>query len=170
MTDIHISPEQPGDIDAVRHVNTCAFDTPAEADLVDVLRAAVTSCISLVARVEGEIVGHALFSPVEVIGAEQWSAMALGPMAVLPEHQRTGIGSRLVEAGLDACRSSGHAVVIVLGHPDYYPRFGFVPAPPLGLTCKWDVPPEVFMVAELEPGALKGRRGRVEYHPAFDAA
>jgi putative acetyltransferase len=168
---LHLRPERPADAPAVHRVNELAFEQPAEADLVEALHAAGAAAISLVALVNDEIVGHILFSPVTVRSDEQtWPALALGPMAVLPEHQRQGIGTALVRAGLDACRDLGETVVFVLGHPEYYPRFGFTPAPPRGLTCRWPVPDEVFMVAELENGALAGRVGRVEYHPAFDQA
>ncbi len=205
--DVHVREETPADRDAVRRVNDAAFGRDAEGRLVDALRGAVSPVVSLVACDGDEVVGHVLFTPVTVDGA--WTAMALGPMAVAPERQRAGVGSALARAGLDACRALGHDVVFVLGHPEYYPRFGFVPAPPRGLTCKWPVPhggaPEqpradlggqtstrptdagpadprgrraaaedaphvdVFMVAELAPGALRGRTGRVEYAPAFDA-
>jgi putative acetyltransferase len=91
-------------------------------------------------------------------------------MAVVPDRQRLGIGSVLVRAGLDACRRVGHEVVVVLGHPAFYPHFGFVTARSLGVTCEYPVPDEVFMVAELSPGALRGRRGLVRYAPAFALA
>lgn len=165
---VHVRAETAADRDAVRRVNAAAFGRDAEGRLVDALREAVSPSLSLVACDAEQVVGHILFTPVTVDGA--WTALALGPMAVRPERQRAGVGAALVRAGLDACRALGHDVVFVLGHPDYYPRFGFAPAPPRGLTCKWPVPDDVFMVAELAPGALRGRAGRVEYAPAFDAA
>jgi putative acetyltransferase len=168
MSTVPIRAEQPQDAAAVREVNLRAFPTSAEADLVDALRAQVQPWISLVALQDGQVAGHALYTPVHVQSAVPWAAMALGPMAVLPELQRRGIGSALIRAGLAGCRRIGHPVVFVLGHAEYYPRFGFAPAPPQGLTCDWPVPDDVFMVAELEPGALAGRTGRVKYHPAFD--
>ena len=93
--------------------------------------------------------------------------MGLAPMAVRPENQKQAIGSALVEAGLKQCEHAGIAAVVVLGHPEYYPKFGFVPAPPLGLTCEYAVPDEVFMVAELTPGALADRSGLIKYAPPF---
>jgi putative acetyltransferase len=96
--------------------------------------------------------------------------MALGPMAVRPDRQRRGLGSALVRQGLAACRSLDHDVVVVVGHPAFYPRFGFVPARPLGLLCEYPVDEEAFMVSELTPGALRGRRGVVMYAPAFRLA
>ena len=88
-------------------------------------------------------------------------------MAVLPEFQNRAVGSELARRGLEACRSIGHDVVVVLGHPEYYPRFGFVPAKQLGLTCEYPVPDEVFMVVELREGALGGLKGVVKYRPEF---
>jgi putative acetyltransferase len=99
--------------------------------------------------------------------APAWTALGLAPMAVLPQCQRQGIGSHLVRAGLTACVRQGHTVVVVLGHPTYYPRFGFVPAAAKGLRCEYPVPDGVFMVAELVSGALDGRTGLVKYRPEF---
>ncbi len=166
---MHSRLETQADYDAIRHINEAAFETPAEAKLVDALRVSVASYISLVAERDGNVLGHILFTPVTVdSGDTQWSALGLAPMAVAPDNQRQGIGSSLVRAGLAECRSIGQPVVFVLGHPKYYPRFGFVPAPPLGLTCEYPVPDEVFMVAELEPDAIRSRTGLVRYAPAFN--
>ncbi|MCW8139428.1 MAG: N-acetyltransferase, partial [Planctomycetota bacterium] len=132
---ITVRPEAPGEVEAIRRVNDAAFGRPDEGRLVDALRGAARPFVSLVAREGDEVVGHALFTPVTV-GATS-SALALGPMAVVPGRQGVGVGSALVRAGLDACRALGHEVVFVLGHPGYYPRFGFVPAGPRGLTGKW---------------------------------
>ena len=156
------------DIPAVRRVNELAFGRPNEAALVDALRAAASPYISFVAVEDGRVVGHIFFSPVSIGSGESApQAMGLGPMAVLPEYQRRGVGSRLVRAGLEECRRVGCNVVVVLGHPEYYPRFGFVPASRKGLRCEYPVPDEAFMVAELEPEALGGRRGLVKYRPEF---
>ncbi len=95
--------------------------------------------------------------------------MGLGPMAVIPERQRGGVGSRLVEEGLERCRLSGCEAVFVLGHPDYYPRFGFVTAARKNFRCAYDVPDEAFMLKELTPGALDASAGGlVRYLPEFD--
>jgi putative acetyltransferase len=163
-----IRPETHADIPAIRRVNEQAFGRPNEGHLVDSLRAAAATILSLVAEEEGHILGHILFSPVTVgEGEEGVRAAALGPMAVLPEYQNRGIGVQLVQHGLDTCRQLGHDVVIVLGHPNFYPRFGFRPAPPLGIRYSQPLPEGVFMVGELRPDALRGVRGVVHYHPAF---
>lgn len=163
--------ETEADSPAVRGVNERAFGREDEANLVDALRATARPMISLVAEDEnGRIVGHIFFSPVRIESeASAFMALGLAPMAVLPELQRRRIGSELVRRGLEECQSLGHDVVVVLGHPEYYPRFGFVPASRKGLTCEYDVPEEVFMVAELRDGALAGRKGLVKYLPEFAA-
>lgn len=93
--------------------------------------------------------------------------MGLAPMAVLPSHQRRGIGSALVRAGLQHCRQLGIGAVAVLGHPDYYPRFGFRPSTRFGISSEYDAPAEAFMVLELQEGYLAGRSGVIRFHPAF---
>ena len=166
---IRIRPEGPSDQSAIYQVNAAAFPSPAEAALVDRLRQEGAAYLSLVAELENMIVGHILFSPVEVRGETGvWPALALGPIAVLPAYQGQGIGSQLVQAGLATCHEQGQDVVFVLGHSSYYPRFGFTPTRPLGITSTYDVPDDVFMVAELRAGAVAGRVGTVHYHPAFE--
>ncbi|MGB7924172.1 MAG: N-acetyltransferase [Pyrinomonadaceae bacterium] len=165
---ITVRAETAEDHSAVRRVNESAFGRANEADLVDALRAAAHPYVSLVAVIDDQVAGHIFFSPVSIESERPaWTAMGLAPMAVLPEHQMHGIGGRLIREGLRECLRIGHNVVVVLGHPDYYPRFGFSPARLKGLGCEYDVPDEVFMVAELEPGALAGRQGLVKYRPEF---
>lgn len=161
--------ERPEDVAGIRHVNEQAFGQPAEADLVDLLRTRGKVVLSLVATQEDLIVGHILFSPVmiESEGEVFDAAVGLAPMAVLPGLQKQGIGSQLVEHGLELCRKSGYECVVVLGHAEYYPRFGFVPASRYGLKCEYDVPDEAFMALELRDGALKGRAGIAKYQPEF---
>jgi len=162
-----IRPERETDHATVHAINAAAFPTPLEADLVDALREQAHPLISLVAESDGTILGHILFSPVTLDSRPGLPIMGLAPMAVTPEHQSSGIGSALVRAGLEECRQKGFSAVVVLGHPEYYPRFGFVPAVRYGLRSEYDVPDEVFMVQELVPGALQGATGTIRYHAAF---
>ncbi len=164
-----IRAEKDTDRAAIHAVNAAAFPTPAEADLVDALRRQAHPLISLVAERDGTILGHILFSPVALDSRPDLRIMGLAPMAVAPEHQRSGIGSALVRAGLDECRQRGFSAAVVLGHPEYYPRFGFSPAVRYGIRSEYDVPDEVFMAMELVPGALRDATGTIKYHPAFNS-
>ena len=166
-----IRPETSEDVAAIRHVNEEAFGGTGEADLVEKLRSRQAFTLSLVATWEDKVVGHILFSPV-IIESESLSfdAVGLGPMSVLPSYQRKAIGSQLIHTGLEECKCLGHEIVVVLGHPDYYPRFGFVPAKPKGIDCEFEAPDEAWMVLELREGALAGRRGTVEFQPEFREA
>jgi putative acetyltransferase len=162
-----IRAEDQKDWAAVRAVNVSAFETPVEANLVDALRGQAQPLVSLVAEDNEAIVGHILFSPVSLPGHPALRIMGLAPMAVVPEHQRKGIGSALVHAGLECCKQLGFGAAVVLGHPEYYPRFGFVPSTRFAIGCEYDVPEEVFMVVELQRGFLRGASGKVKYHAAF---
>ncbi len=160
-----IREEKPADIAAIYRVNASAFPTPAEAELVDALRRNEGLTLSLVA-VEGEtLIGHIAFSPVTLTGADGAvrDGMGLAPMAVLPAHQRTGVGMKLVAEGLQRLRTAGHRFCVVLGHPAYYPRAGFVRASTFGIRWEQPVPDEVFMVQELVPCSLKGVSGVIRY-------
>jgi putative acetyltransferase len=164
---ISIRRELPEDYAAVYRVNTLAFGLEEEAALVDRLRA-VQPHLSLVAVDDGQVVGHIFFSPVSVESEDvKFMALGLAPMAVLPAYQNQGIGSQLVRHGLKECEREGHEIVFVLGHPDYYPRFGFSVAKAKGFSCEYPAPDEAFMVAELKPEALNGRRGLVKYNAEF---
>ncbi len=164
MEAIEIREEQTGDADAIRHVNLEAFGQPQEAQLVDALRNDCLDLLSLVA-VDGEdIVGHILFSPALLGDVE---GMGLAPMAVIPERQRDGIGSELVRAGLAKLEGRGCPFVIVLGHADYYPRFGFERASARGVRCEWDVPDDVFMLLVLDKTTMSGVSGLARYRPEF---
>lgn len=164
---MRIRAERKDDLAAVRAVNLSAFETPSEADLVDILRKQEAPLVSLVAEENDTVVGHIMISPVSLTGHPTLKIMGLAPMAVTPEHQRKGIGSALVRAGLEQCRCLGFVAVVVLGHPEYYPRFGFSPSSRFGIDSEYDVPEDVFMAVELEPRALNGKAGRVKYHAAF---
>ena len=161
-------PERDGDEVAIRHLNDAAFGGTEESRLISAVRRSGQSAVSLVATAENEIVGHILFTPVTIdVPGPPIAALGLGPMAVLPAWQRGGIGSKLVAAGIEECRRLGCGVLVVLGHPEYYPRFGFHRADTLGLRCEFAVPAEVFMAMELVHGALAGRSGTARYLPEF---
>ena len=162
--------ERPDDLREVHEVNRLAFDRPGgavEADLVDALRRNGRVLISLVAELDGRVVGHALFCPITIESpGSTATAIALGTLAVHPDNQRRGVGSQLVEAGIEACRQLGHRSIFVLGHRTYYPRFGFVPARPFGII--YDDGRDSFQVVELTEGALSGLRGTVRYPPEYE--
>jgi putative acetyltransferase len=166
---MQVRAEQAADIPRIHALNCAAFESPAEARIVDALRGQ-PGVISIVAEEDGTIVGHIMFSPVRLTGADEVRAMALAPMAVAPARQRAGIGSALVLDGLARCRQQGVEALVVVGHPEYYPRFGFSLASGFGITCEFDVPDEVFMALELAPGALRGRTGQVFFNEAFRAS
>lgn len=164
-----IRSEQPEDIAAIHRVNHLAFGQEAEAELVNRLRANNKVTLSLVAVSDDQVVGHILFSPVTIEnGNESFPAIGLAPVAVLPAWQNRGVGSQLVRAGLDECRRADHKCVVVLGHPEYYPRFGFVPASRYGVGCEYNVADEKFMLIELQAGSLQGRKGIAKYQPEFN--
>ena len=164
---IQVRREETTDEAPIHVVNKAAFETHAEAALVDALRAEVGLFHSFLAEVDGRIVGHILLTPVDVVDKANWRAMALGPMAVLPEYQRHNVGSQLIHNALRLYPPEGHNVVFVLGHPEYYPRFGFRRMSEFGITCEFEAPDDVLMVTELTPGAIAGRTGEVRYHPLF---
>jgi putative acetyltransferase len=171
MDQIQVRPERAGDEPAIAQLNDEAFGQPSESRVVDAVRRGGHATISLVAFDGTRVVGHILFTRVAIESAgPAIDALGLGPMAVLPELQRRGIGSRLVEAGLRDCARVGCQVVVVVGHPAFYPRFGFRPARSFGLRSEYDVPDEVFMAIELTEGALTGGGGLVRYLPAFGSA
>jgi putative acetyltransferase len=168
--------EGPEDVAAIRRVNELAFGRSEEADVVDRLRLADVPFVSLVAADDGAVVGHVLFTPATVDGGglhvgQCVAGMGLAPLAVIPGWQRQGIGSSLARRGLDLLRADGCPFVIVLGHPEYYARFGFEPASVHGLSCQWKgVPDEAFMVLVLDSNALRGMSGIARYRAEFDAA
>jgi putative acetyltransferase len=164
---LEIRDEQPGDIAAIREVNRLAFGQDDEGRIVDALRDNGAVTLSLVAADSGVVVGHIMFSPLSVGLA---TGAGLGPMAVAPSHQRQGIGTRLVQVGIERLRSAGCPFIVVLGHPNFYPRFGFQPAATYGLTCEWEVAAEAFMVNVLDLDITSRLRGLAQYRPEFSAA
>lgn len=168
---VTVRPERAKDYEAIHEVNKLAFGGEEEALLIQRLRKSTSFLpeLSLVAVKSGRVVGHILFSPIIIeTQSEAVPALSLAPMAVLPEFQNQGIGSELVRQGLRESKRLGHDIVVVVGHPGYYPRFGFTPARAKGLEAPFSVPDEAFMVLELSPGALKGKKGTLKYPPAFD--
>ncbi|TVQ15889.1 MAG: N-acetyltransferase [Balneolaceae bacterium] len=167
---IEIRKEELRDCGAIHQLNMAAFDNGPEADLVDKLRASCKDYLSFVAVQDDAIVGHILFTPANVEGCST-TGMGLAPMAVLPSYQRKGIGSRLVRYGLEYLRKTDCPFVIVLGHPEYYPRFGFEPASAYRLVCQWEgVPDDAFMVAIFDRAALPESGGIARYQDAFNEA
>jgi len=164
---IDVRPESPQDHDGIRRVHELAFaPSPGEARLVDGLRAAgdLVPELCLVALDEGEVVGHIAYSRARLDSGHE--VLSLAPMGVLPERQRDGIGSVLVRESLERAASTDFPLVVVLGHPDYYPRFGFEPAAPLGVIDPYGAPPEAWMAQRL-PGYVPEARGGVSYAEAF---
>lgn len=165
---MEIRAEQLEDLKEIRAVNVAAFGRENEATLVDQLRG-INNTFSFVAIESEQIVGHIFFSPVEIIGrySEQLIMLGLAPLAVLPQYQRQGFGSLLIRHSLKKCSDLGYKAVVVLGYPEYYSRFGFISAKDKGLKCEYLVPDDVFMVLELQSGALDGCYGTVKYRSEF---
>jgi predicted N-acetyltransferase YhbS len=166
--DLIIRQATPADTDGLLDAERLAFGEPEEAELVEALCAGDSFVpeLSLVAEHEGLIVGHILFTHARVGDVD---AALLAPLAVVPEHQRKGVGTALGHAGLRIARELGFGAALVLGHPEYYPRFGFEPAIPLGVVPPYPVDPaEAWMALELIPGALARARGAVSVAPEID--
>ncbi len=166
MTTLVIRDECKADFQAVREVNRAAFGRDDEADLVDALRAGFHSRVSLIASLDQEVVGHIMFTDLVIVtNGGDVKALALAPVAVAPEFQRRGIGSALVTKGLEVARSRGGQIVVVVGHPEFYPRFGFSPELAKRLRAPFSGP--AFMAVELIPEAMKCVEGLVRYAPPF---
>lgn len=163
-----IRPERPEDLHAVLAVHRQAFQTDAEARLVHRARLEVSGRIGLVACSRKNVLGHILFTPVALDGAPHVKAMGLGPVAVLPSRQKEGIGTELITKGLDTCRQQGVDAVFVLGHPGYYPRFGFEPASTHGFSYRDETFAPYFFVLPCNPDLLTTNPGQVRYHRLFD--
>ena len=169
---IRVRNERPEDISSIRIINERAFGQPIEANIVDKLRQTCFEVLSLVAEDKERIVGHILFSPVQIKkGKRVIKGMGLAPMAVLPERQREGIGSKLVSKGLKIVKDQKYPFVIVLGHPEYYPHFGFKRASKYRLKSQWPtIPDEAFMALIFNKAAMAGVSGIVRYRDEFDQA
>lgn len=165
MIMIIIKEETTADIGFVHKINVLAFGRPDEAILVNKLRKRCSEILSLIAIQDDKVVGHILFSPVTIkSGDSQVVGMGLGPMAVLPKYQNQGVGSTLVRYGIAWIKQRGCGFVVVLGHPKYYPRFGFEPARQHGVHCEWDVPDEAFMIQVFRKAEVPGQ---AIYQPEF---
>jgi putative acetyltransferase len=157
--------ERDDDIPGIRTVVHDAFEKSGEADLVDALRAANALTVSAVAVSAEKIIAHVGFSPITIGGKHE--ALALAPVSVAPAFQGRGVGKSMVHWALDECQRDGHEIVVVLGSPKYYGRFGFVPASSFGIECPFPVPSDHFMVLELTPDAARDCSGMVQYRPEF---
>jgi len=164
---INIRREKPGDIQDIYNINAGAFGREAEGELVDALRGEVSPFISLVAEEDGRVIGHILFTPVRV-GESGVNAAGLGPMSVAPGSQSRGVGTLLIKKGLESCREQGMDAVFVLGHPEYYTKFGFKQSSLKGIYWKGAEYAPYFFFLELKKDALDGVRGEVLFNPHFD--
>ncbi|WP_455369798.1 GNAT family N-acetyltransferase [[Eubacterium] cellulosolvens] len=147
-----------------------AFKQKNESELIRRIRASkiFVPKLSLVAEKNGRILGHILFSKIKIRGEKEYESLILAPMVVLPELQNQGIGRKLIIEGLNEARELGFSSVIVLGHKDYYPMFGFEKASKWNIKCSFHVPDEAFMAIELKIGALAGKSGIVEFPKEFE--
>jgi putative acetyltransferase len=167
---IEIRTERAEDTAAIHEILIKAFDGPCEAKLVRLLRERKKAETALAAVSDGKVVGHIVFSRVTIARSpKNFSGIGLAPVAVLPEFQRKGIGSRLIQEGLEHCKRAGYDAVVVLGDPNYYSRFGFSRASDYGLENEYGAHEE-FMVLALKPGALETVGGVVKYEPEFREA
>lgn len=167
---VSIRSEKPEDYQSIYNVNKLAFNGEVEARLINNLRKTegFVPKLSLVAIKDDKVIGHILFSVIHIkTDTKNIPVLALAPMAVLPKHQKQGIGSMLVREGLKKCKKLGYKAVILVGHPNYYPRFGFSHAKEKGLKLPFDVPNEAFMMYEIIPQALEDIKGTVVYPPEF---
>jgi putative acetyltransferase len=162
---IEIRSEEPQDIEAIRDVNRRAFGQEQEGRIVDALRANGGALLSLVATQQAQVVGHVMYSPARIGSVD---GAALGPMAVVPEEQGHGIGTKLVEGGNDQLARSGCPFIVVVGHPKFYRRFGFRPARLHEITCEWELPDDVFMVLSLDDVQMARAVGAAVYRPEFN--
>ncbi len=172
-TRLNIRPETKKDFSKITQVNDSAFGQKNEGRLIERLRQTENYIpeLSLVAELDDEIIGHILLYPITIHSdISLFQSISLGPMAVTPAHQRTGIGSRLVIEGLEAAKKLGHRSVIVVGHPEYYPKFGFKRASHWNIKVPFEVPNDAFLALELVEGELEGKRGTVEYPEEFNEA
>lgn len=168
---VNIRPERIQDHDAISAILIKAFDQNDESLLVSALRSSSGFIpeISLVAEIDNKVVGTIIYSDIKIIDSDgyEFDSIALAPMAVDPVFQKTGIGSKLIRTSIDMARDLGYESIIVLGHAEYYPKFGFTEAAPMGIKAPFTVPSEALMVLELKKGALNEIQGTIKYDEAF---
>jgi len=165
-----IRKEEEKDHKQIYEVNKLAFQQENESKLIEKIRKSENFIpeLSIVAEIDNRIVGHILFSKIKIIGDSDYESLALAPMAIIPEFQKSGIGSELIKKGMDKAKELGFDSIIVLGHKEYYPKFGFQRASKWDIKCPFEVPDEVFMAIELTEKALEGKAGTVEYPDEFN--
>jgi predicted N-acetyltransferase YhbS len=164
-----IRQEKKEDYERIYEINKQAFNQIDESELVNRIRASENFIpeLSLVAEKNGEIIGHILFSKMKIIGEKEYETLSLAPIAVLPKYQNQGVGGKLIKEGLKRAEKLGFNSVIVVGHKDYYPKFGFEKASKWSIKCPIDAPDEAFMAIELKVGSLKNKTGVVEFPKEF---
>jgi putative acetyltransferase len=169
---IEIRLEQPSDIEEIRNIYSLSFGQPQEGSIVDKLRVNCNEIVSLVAVSGKKVVGHILFSPAILEGkTNNIKGMGIAPMAVLPEFQNRGIGSKLVREGINKLKTKEYSFIIVLGHAKFYPRFGFERASKYGINCQWEgVPDDAFMILVLNAKEIEGISGTAKYRDEFNDA
>ncbi len=162
---ILIREEKEKDCKKIYEVNKVAFGQEKESKLVDKIRKSENYIpgLSLVAETGGRIVGHILFSKMRIIGSSVFETLTIAPLAVIPDFQRQGIGSALVKEGMKKARELGFDSIILVGHKEYYPRFGFEKASKWNIKCPFTVPEEAFMAIELTEKALEGKAGTIKF-------
>lgn len=167
--DILIRKEEEKDLKDIYKINRLAFGQENESKLIDKIRAGSNFIpdLSLVAVSSNRIVGHILFSKIKIIGSSVFETLALAPMAVIPTFQKQGIGSKLIKKGIIKAKELGFTSIIVIGHKEYYPRFGFERASKWGIKCPFEVPDEAFMAVELTKNSLDGKAGTVRFPDEF---
>jgi putative acetyltransferase len=167
--DIIIRKEEEKDHKKIYEINKSAFGQEDESKLVEKIRSGNNFIpgLSLVADIDNGTIGHILFSRIKIVGSSVFETLALAPMAVIPEFQRQGVGSALIKKGIKIVKELGFDSIIVLGHEDYYPKFGFKRASKWDIKCPFEVPGEAFMAIELNDRALEGRAGTVKYPDEF---
>ncbi len=164
-----IRKETKEDYKSIYEVNKKAFNQNDESELIQRIRTSkyFIAELSLVAEENGKIIGHILFSKIKIIGEKEYESLSLAPMSVLPKFQKQGIGEKLVKKGLKKAKNLGFDSVIVIGHKDYYPRFGFEKASKWNIKCSFEVPDDAFMAFELKVGALENKSGTVQFPKEF---